>query len=43
MTSCFGKKNIRDLESIDHVCINPIRTSDLSIRASSSGVYKVNV
>ena len=25
VTSCFVYKVIRDLESIDHVCINPIR------------------
>ena len=25
MTSCFVDKVIRDLESIDHLCINPIR------------------
>ena len=25
VTSCFVYKDIRDLESIDHLCINPIR------------------
>ena len=25
MTSCFVHKVIRDLEAIDHLCINPIR------------------
>ena len=25
VTSCFVYKAIRDLESIDHLCINPIR------------------
>ena len=25
MTSCFVYKVIRDIESIDHLCINPIR------------------
>ena len=25
MTSCFVNKAIRDLESIDHLCINPIQ------------------
>ena len=25
VTSCFVNKVIRDLESIDHLCINPIR------------------
>ena len=25
VTSCFVYKVIRDLESIDHLCINPIR------------------
>ena len=25
VTSCFVYKTIRDLESIDHLCINPIR------------------
>ena len=44
MTPCFVYKVIRDLESIDHLCINPIHrigliTSDLSIRVSSSEVY----
>ena len=36
MTSCFVYKVIRDLESIDadHVCINPVDTSDLLIRIS---------
>ena len=42
----FVYKDSRDFESIDHLCINPIRrigliTSDLSIRVSSSGVYKL--
>ena len=32
-TSCFVYKVIKDLESIDHLCINPISLS-------SSGVYK---
>ena len=47
VTSCFVYKVIRDLYSIDHLCINPIRriglkyTSDLSIRVSSSKVYKL--
>ena len=46
MTLCFVYKVIRDLESIDHLCINPIRriglyTSDISIRISSNGVYKL--
>ena len=46
MTSCFVYKVIRDLESIDHVCIHPIHrigliTSDLLICVSSSGVYKL--
>ena len=41
-TSCFVYKVIRDLESIDHLCINPILyISDLSIRDSSRGVYKL--
>ena len=43
--SCFVYKVIRDLESIDHLCINHIRRigliRDLSIRISSSGVYKL--
>ena len=39
MTSCFVYKVIRYLESIDHLCINPVR--DLSICVSSSGVYKL--
>ena len=39
MTSCFVHKVIRDLESIDHLCVNHIR-SELSIRVSLSGVYK---
>ena len=40
MTSCFVYKVIKELESIDHLSINPIRrTSDLSIRVSSSEVY----
>ena len=43
VTSCFVYKVIRDLESIDHLCINPIRrvglsTSDLSSPVSSSGM-----
>ena len=25
VTSCFVNKVIRDLESLDHLCINPIR------------------
>ena len=42
MTSYF----VRDLESVDNLCINPIRRiglirSDISIRVSSSGVYKL--
>ena len=42
VTSCFVFKVIRDLELIDHLCINPIRRiglihSDLSIRFSSCG------
>ena len=37
MTSCFVYKVIRDLESVDHLCINPIRT----IRVSSSELYKL--
>ena len=42
----FCLKVIRDLGSIDYLCINPIRRiglyrSDLSMRISSSGVYKL--
>ena len=44
MTSCFVYKVIRDLKSIDHLCINPILRigliNDLSIRGHSSEVYK---
>ena len=45
MTTCFVFKVIRDLESIDHLYIDPIHRigfihNDLSIRVSSSGVYK---
>ena len=45
-TSCFAYKVIRDLESIDHLFINPIHrigliTSDVSICISSSDVYKL--
>ena len=29
VTSCFVYKVIRDLEPIDHLCINPIRMIDL--------------
>ena len=36
--SRFVYKVIRDLESVDHLCINPIR---ISIHVSSSGVYKL--
>ena len=44
VTSCFVYKVIRNLESIDHVGINPIHmSSELSIRVSSSGVYKLMV
>ena len=39
VTSCFVYKVITDLESIDHLCMNPIRRSDLSIHVSSSEVY----
>ena len=31
VTSCFVYKVIRDLESIDHLCINPIRLTDLHL------------
>ena len=46
MTSCFVYKVIRDLESIDHLCINPIHrigvyASDLSVRIILIGVYKL--
>ena len=41
MTSCFAYKVKRDLESIDHLCINDSYTNDISIRVSSSGVYKL--
>ena len=47
VTSSFVYKVIRDFESIEHLCINPIHkiglihTSDLSIRVGSSGVYKL--
>ena len=46
MTSCFVYKVFRDLESMDHVCINPICRiglihKDLSIHVSSSRVYKL--
>ena len=42
VTSCFVFKVIRDLELIDHLCINPIRRiglihTDLSILFSSCG------
>ena len=46
VTSCFVYKVTRDLESIVHLHINPIcrieliHISDLSIRVSSSEVYK---
>ena len=40
MTPCLVYNITRDLELIDHLCINPIR-SDISIRISSSGVYKL--
>ena len=40
MASCFVYKVISDLLSIDHLYINPIHTSDLSISVSSSEVYK---
>ena len=48
MTSCFLYLFIRDLESIDHKCINPIHRIGLihlwSINfISSSGVYKLKV
>ena len=36
VTSCFVYKVIRDLESIDHLCLN---TSDISICDSFKGVY----
>ena len=36
--SCFVYKVIRDLELIDHLCINPIQ---ISIHISLSGVYKL--
>ena len=42
VTSCFVYKVIRDLYSIDHMCIYPTQyTSDLSIRVSSRGGYKL--
>ena len=46
VTSCFVYKTIRDLKSIEHLCINPIRRIGLihewSIdRVSSSDVYKL--
>ena len=43
VTSCFDYKFIRNLASIYHLCINPILRDkiDLSIRISSSGVYKL--
>ena len=46
--SCYVYTVIRDIESLDHLYINPIlriglihMSSDLSIHVSSSGVYKV--
>ena len=47
MTSCFVYKVIRDLESIYHLCINPIRRIGLihkryfDTRVSSSKVYTI--
>ena len=41
-TSCFVY-SYQDLESIDHLCINPIRTSDLSICVSSSEVHTLAI
>ena len=46
MTSSFVYKVIMDLESVDLLCIKPFRRigliqSGLSIRVSSSGVYKL--
>ena len=48
MTSCFVYKVIRDLESIDHVYINPIRRVGLMHTCSVDSRYlklivKVNV
>ena len=34
MTSCFVLKVIRDLESIDYLCINPIRRIGLIHKCS---------
>ena len=34
MTSCFAYINIRDLLSIDHLCINPIRRIGLILKGS---------
>ena len=39
---CYKVIRESDFYSIYHLCINPIR-SDLSIRVSTSGVYKFNV
>ena len=46
VASCFVYKVIRDLQSIAHVCINPISRKwllqiDLSLWDSSSGLYKL--
>ena len=46
VTSCIVYKGIRDIYSIDHPCIYPIRRiglihSEQSIRVSANGVYKL--
>ena len=42
LASCCVYKVIKELESIDHLFINPIHsTSDLSLRVWSSGVCKI--
>ena len=44
MTSCFVYKVIRDLYSIDHLCINPILRLGLIHKLSIAGeVYKLVV
>ena len=43
MTLCFVYKFIRDLESIDHLCINPIHRIGLIHKLSiDSGKLKLN-
>ena len=37
--TCFVYKVIRDLESIDHLCINPIRSTVVPTKSDSDAMF----